>query len=158
MTNIWKWLGSNHSSIQAVTAIFAALLALGTVVTVKWQIDAAARLQQQQSARDIYREYLAHSIARPEFAAPNYCALSASPQLASYEAYVAYMLYAAEQVHTLGDGWPDVIESEIGEHSAYLCSDRFDADDYDLNVAAIVDRVNAQQCAAINPCGAEPKK
>ena len=153
MVRLWKWLGEHHQSIQALAAIFAGLLAIGTIVAVKWQIDAAARLQQQQSARDIYREYLSLSISRPEFAAPDYCKLAASPQFASYESYISYLLYTAEQVQSLGDGWRETIAGEIGVHAAYLCSDNaYQAEDYVPEVAALVDKVIAKQCEAIKPC------
>jgi hypothetical protein len=117
----WTWLGKNHQSIQASAAILAALLAVATIAGVKWQMDAAAWLQKEQSARDIYREYLNISISRPEFAQPDYCALSESPQFAAYESYVAYLLYAGEQVLVLGDGWSGVMQGEMERHTAYLC-------------------------------------
>jgi hypothetical protein len=155
MKQYWHWLGKNQQPIQASAAILAALLAIATVAGVKWQMDATARLQKEQSARDIYREYLNISIAKPEFAQPDYCALSASPQFAAYESYVAYLLYAGEQVLVLGDGWPDVLHGEIERHSGYLCSADYQATDYDPAVAAVVGRVRAEQCEAIQPCNAE---
>lgn len=151
----WIWLGKNHQSIQASAAIVAAVLAIGTIAGVKWQMDAAARLQKEQSARDIYREYLNISITKPEFAQPDYCALSASPQFAAYESYVAYLLYAGEQVLVLGEGWPDVLHGEMERHSGYLCSVDYQAADYDPAVVAVVGRVRAEQCRVIQPCKAE---
>lgn len=148
----WIWLGENHQSIQASAAILAAVLAIATIAGVKWQMDAAARLQKEQSARDIYREYLNISISRPEFAQPDYCALSESPQFAAYESYVAYLLYAGEQVLVLGDGWPDVLNGEMERHAAYLCSADYQPSDYDPAVAAVVQRVRGEQCVKLTPC------
>jgi hypothetical protein len=155
LKRFWGWLGKNHQSIQASAAILAALIAIVTIAGVKWQMDAAARLQKEQSARDIYREYLNVSISRPEFAQPDYCAVSASPQFAAYESYVAYLLYAGEQVLVLGEGWADVMEGEMERHAGYLCSDDYQAADYDLAVAEVVSRVRANQCAKLTPCGAQ---
>ena len=118
-------------------------------------MDAAARLQKEQSARDIYREYLNISISRPEFAQPDYCALSESPQFAAYESYVAYLLYAGEQVLVLGEGWPDVMQGEMERHAGYLCSADYQAADYDTDVVALVQRVRGGQCEIIRPCNAE---
>ncbi len=132
MKRLWIWLGANHQSIQALAAILAGILAIGTVVGVKWQIDATARLQKEQSARDIYREYLNISMARPEFAQPDYCKIAGSPQYPAYESYMAYMLYTAEQVFALGEGWRQVMQSDLEPHAAYLCSRDYSADDFDL--------------------------
>lgn len=148
----WIWLGKNHQSIQASAAILAALLAIATIAGVKWQMDAAARLQNEQSARDIYREYLNISISRPEFAQPDYCTLSESPQFAAYESYVAYLLYAGEQVLVLGEGWPDVMQGEMERHAGYLCSADYQPTDYDPAVAEVVSRVRAEQCVKLTRC------
>lgn len=155
MKQFWLWLGKNHQSIQASAAILAAFLAVATIAGVKWQMDAAARLQKEQSARDIYREYLNISIARPEFAQPDYCALSASPQYAAYEAYVAYLLYAGEQVLVLGAGWPDVMYGEMERHAGYLCSADYQAADYDPAVADVISRVRADQCLKLMRCSSQ---
>jgi hypothetical protein len=148
MMRIWQWLDANHKPVQALTAILAGLLALGTVVTVKWQMDAAARLQKEQSARDIYREYLNISMSKPEFAEPDYCQIAASPrQYAGYESYIAYLLYTSEQVFALGDGWDEVMQAEIEPHAEYLCSADFQRDDYDAKVQRQTEIVRKKQCS-----------
>lgn len=155
MKQFWLWLGKNQQPIQASAAILAALLALATIAGVKWQMDATARLQKEQSARDIYREYLNISIAKPEFAQPDYCALSASPQFAAYESYIAYLLYAGEQVLVFGDGWTDVMHGEMERHAGYLCSAEYQAADYDPAVARLVSRVRVEQCQSVPQCDAK---
>ena len=60
-----KWLDSRAKAIQALGVIVTMFAALAAVIGVKLQIDANARQQREQSAREIYREYLALSIARP---------------------------------------------------------------------------------------------
>jgi hypothetical protein len=152
MKRLWQWLGTNHQSIQALAAILAGILAVGTVIGVKWQIDAAARLQKEQSARDIYREYLNISMAKPEFADPDYCKISASSQFAAYESYMAYLLYTAEQVFALGEGWDTVMGAEMESHAGYLCSADYRSDDYDPKVRALAEGIRAKQCPAIKPC------
>lgn len=155
VNRFWTCLGENHQSVQASAAILAALLAIATIAGVKWQMDAAARLQKEQSARDIYREYLNISISRPEFAQPDYCALSESPQFAAYESYVAYLLYAGEQVLVLGDGWSGVMEGEMERHAGYLCSADYQPSDYDPAVADFVSSVRADQCVKLMPCSVQ---
>ena len=152
MKRIWQWLGTNHQSIQALAAILAGILAVGTVIGVKWQIDASARLQKEQSARDIYREYLNISMSKPEFSAPDYCAIAASPQYPAYQSYMSYLLYTGEQVFALGEGWDEVMQSEMEPHAAYLCSSEYKADDFDPKVQALVQGIRGKQCAKITPC------
>lgn len=135
-----------------MAAIFAGVLALGTIVGVKWQIDAAARLQKEQSARDIYREYLNISMSKPEFAQPDYCAIATSPQFGAYEAYISYLLYTAEQVFALGDGWDEVMQAEMEQHGAYLCSPDYHAQSFDPEVQSLVDRIRSKQCKTTKPC------
>jgi hypothetical protein len=62
------------------------------LIGIKVQIDANARQQQEQSARDIYREFLNLSISKPEFADPDYCAIKGRSNAGAYENYVEYML------------------------------------------------------------------
>jgi hypothetical protein len=152
MSRIWRWLGENHQSIQALAAILAGVLAVGTVVGIKWQIDSAARLQREQSARDIYREYLNISMSKPEFAQPDYCAIAVSPQFGAYESYMSYMLYTAEQVFTLGDGWDKVMQAEMDPHGAYLCSADYNAQSFTPEVQSLVNEIRNKQCKSIKPC------
>ncbi len=152
MKRLWAWLGTNHQSIQALAAILAGILAVGTVIGVKWQIDASARLQKEQSARDIYREYLNISMSRPEFAAPDFCKIAASPQYPAYESYITYIMYTAEQVFALGNGWDAVMQAEMEPHAGYFCSPDYIADEYDPKVRELAEYVRRKQCAKIAPC------
>ena len=77
---MFGWLESNSRALQALAGLITALLALLALIGVKWQIDASFDSQREQSARDIYREFLNLSISNPEFADPDYCALKASPK------------------------------------------------------------------------------
>lgn len=122
LRTITHWLEKHVGAIQAVTAIVTVLLALSALVGVKLQIDASARLQREQSARDIYREFLSLSISKPEFAAPQYCAIIGSPAEAAYESYVEYMLYTAEQSISANPDWQPVFETTMIAHRDYLCT------------------------------------
>jgi hypothetical protein len=151
MTKVIEWLGQHRGAIQGVTAILTVLIAVGALIGVKMQIDATARIQQEQSARDIYREYLNLSISRPEYAAPNYCAIQSSPQEPAYEAYVDYLLYTAEQAMAADPAWRPVFEKSLTSHRAYLCA----VDDwsgYDGDVQAMVGRFRAASCQTVAPC------
>jgi len=117
------WLARNSSALQALAALLTVAVAIAALIGIKLQIDASYRVQREQSAKEIYRELLNISIANPDLAAPDYCALKKSPRFSAYQAYVDYVLYTAEQVIDMDDSWTLTIERQLESHSAYLCSD-----------------------------------
>lgn len=144
------WIERNNKSISAISAVLTAVLALAALIGIKVQIDGAARIQQEQSARDIYREYLNLSVQKSEFAAPDYCTIAKSNQLAAYQAYVDYLLYTGEQVLSVDPDWNETIDSALKPHAAYLCDESETYPDADVEV--LVGRLRAKECAKITPC------
>ncbi len=154
----WRWLKLHHQSIQAFAALATLVAAIGALAAVQLQINAAERTARQQSARDIYRDYLRLSAESHAFAQPDYCTLRTSPRYGAYEAYVAYMLYAGEQVISQSADWAPVIRGEMLPHAAYLCSEDFARDQqrqYDPAMVAQISQVQAAQCGAVKACGSE---
>lgn len=149
-----RWLKRNAVVVQALTGILTIVFAVAALVGVKLQIDAAARLQREQSARDIYREYLGLGIARPEFARPDYCAIVGTPQESAYESYVDYMLYTAEQAIEADPGWATVFDRNVGHHAAYICSVS-DWQDYGSDVRHLIDQLRDRRCRTLRPCAGE---
>lgn len=139
------WFERHGATVQGVTAIITALVALSALIGVKVQIDAAARIQQQQSARDIYREFLSLSIAKPEFADPDYCAIKGTPQQAAYENYVDYLLYTSEQVLEVSPDWQPVMNNHLSAHSDYLCASPDWSDSTDA-VEVMVEKMKTTIC------------
>ena len=118
------WLEKHIKAIQAASAIATALIALAALVAVKVQIDASAQLQREQSARDIYREFLTLSIAQPKFAQPDMCTLAETPDEAGYDHYLTYLLYASEQVLAAQPDWEPVMAGHLTPHREALCKAR----------------------------------
>lgn len=148
------WLERNGQAIQAFAALVTMLVAMAALVGVKLQIDANAQQQREQSARDMYREFLNLSIGKPEFAAPDYCAMQTGPELTAYKNYVEYMLYAADQLLSVSSDWEPTMTEHMLEHSEYLCSEDDWSDDSDA-VQSLISRFRAAQCQAYAPaCGA----
>ena len=141
----------NGEGIQAIAGLLTVLLALAALVGVKWQIDASERIQQAQSARDIYREFLALSVNKPEFATPDHCLLMASPNRGAYTAYVEYLLYTAEQVTSAEDGWETTFDSFLQDHAGMIC-ELEEASGYAPKVASIIAQFQAKHCVAVKPC------
>ena len=117
----------------------------------KVQLDTAERLQQSQSARDIYRGFLTLSVTHPEYAEPDFCAISDGPNLPAYEAFVEYMLYTAEQVVAMDVEWGPVFENAFAAHAPYFCADA-DWSGYTEDVAALITRLRATACPAPVTC------
>ncbi len=150
------WLEANSKPIQAFGSIVTMLAAVFALIGVKVQIDASARQAREQSARDIYREFLNLSISRPDLADPDWCAIKAGPNALAYENYLEYALYTAEQLHDATPTWDATMLDHLTTHRAALCAGGDWADDSE-GVQAIVARFRAEQCTTEtdDPCGAQ---
>ncbi len=146
MQIVIRWLDKHVGAIQAVTAILTVSLALLALVGVKLQIDASARIAREQSARDIYREFLNLSINKPEFTDPDYCTIVGTPAEAAYESYVEYMLYTAEQSIAADPDWQSVFKPVMMTHRDYLCTIS-DWSGYSGDVEDMGQAFKAKQCA-----------
>jgi len=119
-----KWLSRNAPSIEACSALVTASVAIAALIGVKVQLDETERLQKAQSAREAFRAHLALAATLPQFARPkDSCALVASTQGGSYIAFVDHLLYSAEQMLVVGEGWDATFLIELAPHKGYLCSE-----------------------------------
>ena len=146
-----NWLERHSKALQALSAIVMAVVAVAALAGVKYQIDASYRVQREQSAKEIYREFLNISIANPDFAAPDYCALRRTPRRAAYEAYAEYLLYTAEQVIAMDGAWAATFDEQLKTHAAYICAEP-DLIGYSDDVEALVKRFRTANCAAAPAC------
>lgn len=144
------WLELNSKALQGLGAIVMAVAAVAALVGVKVQIDSNARQQREQSARDIYREFLNLSISKPELASPDYCAIKGSANAGAYENYVEYMLYTTDQLLAVSPEWELTMTEHFAGHRDYLCAQQDWSDDSE-EVRAIVARFHARQCKGLKP-------
>ncbi len=152
-----RWLTRHSEAVQAMGALLTAVIAVIALVAVKYQVDAAARLQREQSARDIYREFLSLSVANPDLAAPDFCPITTGPREASYYAYFDYMLYAAEQSLSLDPGLSVNFAHYLQNHPDALCG-LTDAqlDLYEANVAQLIRDTRPAPCPPALVCAVDP--
>jgi hypothetical protein len=127
------------------------VFALAALVGVKWQIDSAERIQREQSARDIYREYLNLAINKPEFAQANYCSLASTPGASAYENFVEYLLYTAEQAISVDESWRPTFAATLADHAQYICQ-LDDVSGYSEPVAAMLENFKHEKCGAVVKC------
>lgn len=116
------WLTRNSEALQAAGAIVTALAALTALIVIPYQIRQADRIQRDQTAREIYREFLNLTVQKPELAHTDYCALQDPDRIAAYTAYADYMLYTADQMVRTSPTWRGTMASYLKPHMAYLCS------------------------------------
>lgn len=118
-----KWFSRNVGSIQAIAAIATTTIALIALVGVKYQLDAADELQRAQSARDSYRSHLALAVGNPKYAIPDdVCSLFAGNERGAYTAFVDHLIYSAEQMLEVEEGWEATFTEALKPHSIYVCS------------------------------------
>lgn len=118
-----SWLSRHAETIEAAAATLTALVAVAALIGVKFQLDETERLQKAQSARETYRAHLALAATLPNFAQPtDTCQLIQSDQGGAYRAFVDHLLYSAEQMLEVSDGWEDTFLKELAVHTDYICS------------------------------------
>ena len=150
-----NWLARNSTSVQALSAILTAILALGALIGLKIQLDEADRIQSLQSAREAYRSHLTLAISNPEFAEPeDTCALLATQKAASYTAFVDHLLYSAEQMLDAEDNWEQTFKEELMPHVQYLCQEN-PALELTLKANKLVNTIIAEQCSKVASCQQE---
>ena len=116
-----NWLTRYAAPLEALAALITAGVALAALIAIPWQIRATGQLQAEQSARDIYREFVALSVQKPQFAEPEYCTLKDdSNGLTAYSYYLEYLFYTTEQVSDISDDWVPVMSNHLGKHAEFI--------------------------------------
>lgn len=151
---MWPWFHRNAEPLQAVGGFLTALLALGALVVIPWQINQADRIQREQAARDIYREFLNISVQNPKLASADWCVLKEPGEKAAYEAYVEYLLYATEQLVGTDPDWRAPMTGWIEDHAPYVCA-KPDWSGYTPDVQALMTQFTAANCADVPACPAQ---
>jgi hypothetical protein len=120
---VLDWLRKNSEALEALGGIATAFAALTALVVIPYQVAQSDRIQRDQTAREIYREFLNLTVQKPELARADYCALTDPNQITAYAAYVEYLLYTAEQMIDTSPDWRAPMASYLEDHMAYLCSE-----------------------------------
>jgi hypothetical protein len=117
-----QWLKRNSLALSALGGIATAFAALTAVVVIPYQVSQSDRIQRDQTAREIYREFLNLTVQKPELGNADFCTLTDADQAAAYTAYVEYLLYTSEQMIDTSPEWRGPMASYLADHMAYLCS------------------------------------
>lgn len=149
---MWNWVGRNADKLQALAAVLTAAAALVALIVIPLQIGSADLIQRDQTAREIYREFLSMTVQKPELASGRYCAMDEENQRIAYEAYVDYLFYTTEQMVESDPGWEVPMATYFKDHLEFICS-RDDLGRFTPGVAAILATLRAQ-CAQVERCPA----
>jgi hypothetical protein len=136
-------------TIQTVAAVATALTAAAALVLIPLQLAEAERVQREQAAREIYREFLNLTVSRPELATADYCAMTDGTERLRYKAYVEYLVHTGEQVVEISEDWALSVRGWMEDHGAYLCGP--DLSDAGGDVRDLMDRVG-MTCPATQAC------
>lgn len=118
---MWNWLRRNTEPLAALGGIATAFAAFSALVIIPYQVGQADLIQRDQTAREIYREFLNLTVQKPELAQADYCALRGTTQLTAYGAYVEYLLYTSEQMIETSPDWRAPMAGYLNDHMEYLC-------------------------------------
>lgn len=118
---MWNWLRRNTEPLAALGGIATAFAALSALIIIPYQVGQADLIQRDQTAREIYREFLNLTVQKPELARADYCSLSNKTELTAYGAYVEYLLYTAEQMVETSPDWRMPMAGYLSDHMEYLC-------------------------------------
>lgn len=147
------WLKRNADAVEAGSAAVTAIVAVAALVGVVWQVRAASDIQAQQSARDAYRNHLALAVTVPDLAEPaDACALMKGKQAPAYDAFVAHLLYAAEQMLDQQPDWETLFRRDLEPHLTYICAYQQDFLT-DGALDRLLVRIVAEDCPNAPPCG-----
>lgn len=144
------WLERNSEKIGAVGAIATALAALVALIVIPLQIRSADLIQRDQTAREIYREFLSLTVQKPELASGRYCEMKDENQRIAYEGYVDYLFYTAEQMIESDPEWKGPMASYFEDHLEFICL-RENKGRFIQSVAAVAAMLQPQ-CSKIESC------
>lgn len=151
-----SWLDRHATAIGAASALITALVAVGALIGVSVQLSEADRVAKEATAREAYRNHLALAVATPAFAAPtDACAILASDTGAAYQAFVDHLLYAAEQMLEVEDGWDMTFGDQLANHRIFICSHDGPKGETD-KVANLLNRFRSEQCNSVIQCSSRP--
>ena len=146
-----RWFDKKAHVIEAVAALVTAFVAVAALIGVKVQLDATEDIQLSTTARDTYRSHLVLAIEHPEFAQPAACEVLESDNAVGYRSFVNHLLYSAELMLQVDDGWDPVFLSELAPHADYICSPSGPIGDT-KQVADLLTQFRGLVCKDVTPC------
>jgi hypothetical protein len=134
-----------------VAQIVSAVIAVGALGAIYWQVQFNFKLSREANIHEIYRAYLQMAVQYPRLAYPegeNPFAGMNRDERARYGWFVSYLLYTCEQI--LGSfpndpEWQRTCEEQTRYHASYLCSTviKDEVKNYDQPLQMLIQKIAA---------------
>jgi hypothetical protein len=136
--------------------IASAVVAIGALGAIYWQVQFNSRLARENTAHEIYRAYLQMAVQHPSLAYPESAAAVAAmkrEEKARYGWFVAYLLYTCEQLlisFPNDEGWLRTCKEQIAYHAPYICTTviKDELPSYDAELQSLLQQIAKSSSAA----------
>lgn len=146
------WLARHAPALEAAASVVTAVAAVAALIGIQVQLSATDRIQTMQSAREAYRSHLALAATTPQFAHPkDACQLIVSDNGGAYIAFVDHLLYSAEQMLAVGEGWDETFLEHLNTHRDYFCSSHGPKGDT-VETEQLLAKFRMMSCDAVPSC------
>ncbi len=132
--------------VTAIAAAVTAVVAIYAVCVAKRQINASNRSQKEATAIEVYSGYLKLAIDHPEESRRDKCKLEerVSVSAPKYDAFVTYLLFAAEEVLNLvpdDQEWRRALKIDLSHHKEFFRSDAYKKEDFESYIPPLRDLI-----------------
>jgi hypothetical protein len=118
LAKCWAQIAPGFTPVVALIAVLVAWL----------QLALNRRNQRETTAKAVFRDYLRLAFDNPDLAAGDYLALCRAEKKESYEWFVAYFLWAAEEILNFARRdkiWWDNLVGQAEQHRQYFETPQF---------------------------------
>jgi hypothetical protein len=134
---------------ETVTAVASAITAIVAVIAIGVAIRQIG-VSNRATALDTYREYLNLAIEHPDLSRRDKQEVKKSVSHPEYDAFVTYLLFAAEEVLTLfsnDEKWRNALKLDLSHHKDYFNSDAYkeDAGSYTKELQALIKEILSEK-------------
>jgi hypothetical protein len=95
-SDVLSWLKRHSEALEGLGGLATAFATVTALIVIPYQIAQSDRIQRDQTAREICREFLNLKVQKPELANADFCALKDPKEQTAYAAHVEYLLYTSE--------------------------------------------------------------
>ena len=139
-------LGNVSEIVIAVSTVATAVVAILAIRVAKRQINASNRSQREATAIEIYSGYLKLAIDHPEESRRDkYNPEERVSVIATkYDAFVTYLLFAAEEVLNLvpdDQEWRHALKVDLSHHKEFFRSDAYKKEDFESYIPPLRDLI-----------------
>ena len=139
-------LGNVPEMVTAIAAAITAVVAILAILEAKRQINASNRSQKEATAIEVYSGYLKLAIDHPEESRRDKYKQEERVSVIApkYDAFVTYLLFAAEEVLDLvpdDKAWRHALKLDLSHHKEFFRSDAYKKEDVESYIPPLRDLI-----------------